>query len=64
MDPNTLAYLAGHSDFSTTKRYVHPQREQVLEAMRKAHEAQTPHKIRHSDLNGAVFPNPVTRPTN
>src|ERR1700758_5505601 len=25
MDPYTLAYLAGHSDFSTTRRYVHPQ---------------------------------------
>ena len=23
MDPYTLAYLAGHSDFSTTRRYVH-----------------------------------------
>ncbi len=28
--------------------------------MERAHEAQTPHKIRHSDLNGAVFPNLVT----
>lgn len=27
VDPYTLAYLAGHSDFSTTKRYVHPQEE-------------------------------------
>ena len=53
MDPYTLAYLAGHSDFSTTKRYVHPQKERVLEAMRKAHEAQTPHKIRHSEKTGA-----------
>ena len=25
MDPYTLGYLAGHSDFSTTRRYVHPQ---------------------------------------
>jgi integrase len=25
MDPYTLAYLAGHSDFSTTRRYVQPQ---------------------------------------
>ncbi len=32
MDPYTLAYLAGHSDFSTTKRYVHPQTETVLAA--------------------------------
>jgi len=26
MDPDTLAYLAGHSDFGTTRRYVHPRR--------------------------------------
>jgi integrase len=32
MDPYTLAYLAGHSDFATTKRYVHPQAEAVREA--------------------------------
>ena len=25
MNPYTLAYLAGHRDFSTTRRYVHPQ---------------------------------------
>jgi integrase len=24
LDPYTLAYLAGHSDFATTRRYVHP----------------------------------------
>ena len=24
MDPYTLAYFAGHSDFATTRRYVHP----------------------------------------
>jgi integrase len=26
MDPYTVAYLAGHSDFGTTRRYVHPRR--------------------------------------
>ena len=25
MDPYTLAYCAGHSDFGTTRRYVHPE---------------------------------------
>ena len=35
MDPYTLAYLAGHSDFSTTKRYVHPQAETVQAAMER-----------------------------
>jgi len=29
-DPYTLGYLAGHSDFSTTKRYMHPQAQTVL----------------------------------
>jgi integrase len=36
MHPYTLAYLAGHSDFGMTKRYVHPQRETVRKAMEKA----------------------------
>lgn len=35
LDPYTLAYLAGHSDFAMTKRYVHPQRETVRKAMAK-----------------------------
>jgi len=35
MDPYTLAYLAGHSDFAMTKRYVHPQKETVRKAMAK-----------------------------
>ena len=36
MDPYTLAYLAGHSDFSTTRRYVHPQVQTVKEAIERA----------------------------
>jgi integrase len=32
MDPYTLAYLAGHADFATTKRYIHPQAETVRSA--------------------------------
>jgi integrase len=51
MDPYTLSYLAGHSDFSTTRRYVHPQKAQVLEAMRKAQEAKGAHKMGHSASN-------------
>jgi hypothetical protein len=38
MDPYTLAYLAGHSDFATTKRYVHPELRTVRAAMEKAQE--------------------------
>jgi len=36
MDPYTLAYLAGHSDFSTTRRYVHPQAGTIKAAMERA----------------------------
>ncbi len=45
MDPYTLAYLAGHSDFSTTRRYVHPQTETIraaLERVRANHHCQEP----------------------
>ena len=35
MDPYTLAYLAAHSDFAMTKRYVHPQQETVRRAIEK-----------------------------
>jgi len=48
MDPYTLAYLAGHSDFSTTKRYVHPQTETVLAAFDRAREAKGRHSFGHS----------------
>ena len=36
MDPFTLAYLAGHSDISITKRYVHPDDGTVRAAMERA----------------------------
>lgn len=36
VDPFTLAYLAGHSDISITKRYVHPEDETVRAAMDRA----------------------------
>jgi hypothetical protein len=48
MDPYTLAYMAGHSDFSTTKRYVHPQEQTVLAAMERVHEARGGHSFGHS----------------
>src|ERR1019366_10324703 len=40
LDPYTLAYLAGHSDFGTTKRYVHPNLNTAREAIEKARNAQ------------------------
>jgi integrase len=36
MDPYTLAYLAGHSDFSTTRRYVHQQVQTIRDAIERA----------------------------
>lgn len=44
MDPYVLAKVAGHSDFGTTRRYVHPQQATVLAAMEKARSAQGGHK--------------------
>ena len=41
MDPYTLGYLAGHSDFSTTRRYVHPQAQTVRDAMERARNGQS-----------------------
>jgi integrase len=48
MDPYTLAYLAGHSDFATTKRYVHPQPDTVREAMERAQVARSGHTSGHT----------------
>lgn len=48
MDPYTLAYLAGHSDFATTRRYVHPRTETVLDAMERAQKANSGHRFGHN----------------
>jgi hypothetical protein len=59
MDPFTLAYLAGHSDFSTTRRYVHPQVETVRTAIERARNAQNGQGARHSNaerLNKEIQP--------
>ena len=53
MDPYTLAYLAGHSDFSTTRRYVHPQAHTVRDAMERARAAQGRHNFGHSNEKAA-----------
>jgi integrase len=44
MDPYTLSYLAGHSSFVTTKRYVHPQADTVLTAMKRVKNAKGGYK--------------------
>jgi integrase len=48
LDPYTLAYLAGHSDFGTTRRYVHPNLNTAREALERARVAQGGHKIGHT----------------
>ena len=48
MDPYTLAYLAGHGDFSTTRRYVHPQADTIRDAMERARNARGGHNSGHS----------------
>ena len=50
MDPWTLAYLAGHRDMNTTKRYVHPQEQTILDAMEKARAAKGGHSLGHTEL--------------
>ncbi|MCX6608517.1 MAG: tyrosine-type recombinase/integrase [Acidobacteria bacterium] len=60
MDPYVLAKLAGHADFATTRRYVHPQVDQVLDAMAKAAEARGRYDSRNSDVP-AVNPGPVEK---
>jgi integrase len=54
IDPYTLAYLAGHSDFGTTRRYVHPQAQTIRDAMARAGKAQGGHKNGHSGQKGSV----------
>ncbi|MBL8176585.1 MAG: site-specific integrase [Bryobacterales bacterium] len=49
MDPYALAYFAGHSDFGTTRRYVHPNLETGRAAMERAQSAQGGHKSGHSE---------------
>ncbi len=51
MDPWTLAYFAGHGDFETTRRYIHPNLDTGREAMERAREVPGGHKNRHSAEN-------------
>jgi len=56
MDPYTLAYLAGHSDFATTRRYVHPRKETVLRAIERAQKARGRAQIEHNRQGVAFVP--------
>jgi integrase len=60
MDPYTLGYLAGHSDFATTKRYVHPQAHTVKEAIERARSAQGGTRIGHTNEKAVEGPMPST----
>jgi hypothetical protein len=48
MDPYTLAYLAGQTDFGTTRRYVHPQAQTIRDAMARARKDEGGHKNGHN----------------
>ena len=48
MDPWTLAYLAGHRNMNTTKRYVHPQEQTIRAAMDRAQVAKSGHTSGHT----------------
>jgi integrase len=58
MDPYSLGYLAGHGDFSTTRRYVHPQAHTILEAIDRARNAQGGHRNGHNKEAAAESPKP------
>jgi len=45
-----MAYLAGHSDFGTTRRYVHPNLNTAREAFEKARSVQGGHKTGHKSI--------------
>ncbi len=60
MDPYTLGYLAGHSDFATTRRYVHPQAHTIIEAIDRARNAQGGHKIGHNAETATESSKPST----
>jgi integrase len=60
MDPYTLGYFAGHGDFSTTRRYVHPQVHTITEAIERARNAQGGHRNGHKNETAAEGPKPST----
>ncbi len=59
-DVYILAYLAGHADFATTKRYIHAQEDTVRAAMERAHGEKGGHSFGHS---GEQLPEGPPTPT-
>jgi hypothetical protein len=56
MGPYTLAYLAEHSDFATTRWYVHPRKETVLQAIELAQKGQGWAQIEHNPQEVVLGP--------
>ena len=61
MDPYTLGYLAGHGDFSATRRYVHPQAQTVRDAMERAPNGQSGAQLAQSVTATSAHLNDVIR---
>jgi hypothetical protein len=63
MDPWTLAYLAGHRDMNTTKRYIHPQEQTIRAAMERAQVVNGGHTSGHTTETTDLANTPVSTPT-
>jgi integrase len=64
MDRWTLAYLAGHSNMNTTKRYIHPQGHTIRDAMQKARVVSSGHNSGHNAETGTFEPMAQASPIN
>jgi hypothetical protein len=53
--------IRGHSDFATTKRYVHRQEHTIMEAMERARNAQGGHKFGHTNETAIESPEAFNR---
>jgi hypothetical protein len=63
MDPWTLAYLAGHSNMNTTKRYVHPQEQTIRSAMDRLQVEKSGHTSGHTAQTSDLETMPVSAPS-
>ena len=60
--PYTPGYLAGHTDFAMTKRYVHPQADTVREAMAQAKTAAQAERQRIKPAEAVTNQRPASTP--
>jgi integrase len=63
MDPYTLAYLAGHRNMNTTKRYIYPQEQTIRDAMDRAGVAKGGHTSGHTADSPSLAKMQVSAPT-